>query len=153
MWWAWNPPLFIYYFDYIAIVQQSKEPLILFSETEGGVDGLLLFSRIVVSDSSVTPQTVAHQTPLFIGFPRQEYWSGWPFPSLEDLPDPGIKSVSPTLAGGFFTTQPPGKPVSQMVKCSIMTHSKYTQTAGVYTHSRRLRSRRLSSGWFPTSGE
>ena len=41
------------------------------------------------------------------GFPRQEYWSGLPFPSLGDLPDSGIKPASPALAGGFFTTEPP----------------------------------------------
>ena len=40
---------------------------------------------------------------------QQEYWSGLPFPSLEDLPDPGIKPVSSALAGRFFTTEPPGK--------------------------------------------
>ena len=45
-----------------------------------------------------------------MGFPRQEYWSGLPFPSPGDLPDPGIESMSPALAGGFFTTEPPGKP-------------------------------------------
>ena len=39
---------------------------------------------------------------LSVGFPRQEYWSGLPFPSPGDLPDPGIKPVSPALAGGFF---------------------------------------------------
>ena len=47
------------------------------------------------------------------GFPRQEYWGGLPFPSPRDLPDPGIKpksSASPALIGGFFTTEPPGKP-------------------------------------------
>ena len=42
-------------------------------------------------------------------FARQENWSGLPFPSPEDLPDPGIKIESPALAGGFFTTEPPGK--------------------------------------------
>ena len=47
--------------------------------------------------------------PLSMGFPRQEYWSGLPFPSPGDLPDPGIDPVSPALAGGFFTTEPPGK--------------------------------------------
>ena len=55
----------------------------------------------------VTPGTVAHQTPLPMGFPRQEYWSELPFPSPGDLPDPGIKPeslVPPALAGGFFTT-------------------------------------------------
>ena len=44
-------------------------------------------------DSFVTPQTVAHWAPLPMGFPREEYWSGSPFPSLGDLPDPGIKPV------------------------------------------------------------
>ena len=48
--------------------------------------------------------------PLSIGLPRQEYWSGLPFPSPGGLPDPGIKPESPALAGGFFTTKPPGKP-------------------------------------------
>ena len=60
----------------------------------------------VVSDS-VTPWTVAHQAPLSMEFPRQEYLSGLPFPSPGDLPDPGIKPASPVypaLAGGFFTT-------------------------------------------------
>ena len=45
-----------------------------------------------------------------MGFPRQEYWSAWPFPSPGDLPDPGIEPASPALAGGFFTTAPAGKP-------------------------------------------
>ena len=45
------------------------------------------------------------------GFPRQEYWSGLPFPSSGDLPDPEIKPMSPALAGGFFTNEPPGKPI------------------------------------------
>ena len=60
-----------------------------------------------------TPQTVAHQAPLSMGFSRQEYWSGVPFPTPGDLPDPGVepKSLSfPALAGRFFTTEPPGKP-------------------------------------------
>ena len=56
------------------------------------------------------PWTVAHQAPLSTGFPRQEYWNGLPFPSRGDLPDPGIEPVSPALAGGFFTTESPGKP-------------------------------------------
>ena len=42
----------------------------------------------------VTPGTVACQAPLSMGFPRQEYWSGLPFPSPGDLPDPGIKPTS-----------------------------------------------------------
>ena len=60
----------------------------------------------------VTPWTIAHQTPLSIGFPRQAQWSGLLFPPLDDLPDPKIKPaspLSPALAGGFFVIEPPGK--------------------------------------------
>ena len=63
-----------------------------------------------MSDSLLTPWTVICQVPLSIGFPRQEYWSRLPFPSSGSLPDPGVKPVSPTLVGGFFTTEPPEKP-------------------------------------------
>ena len=61
----------------------------------------------------VTLWTVAHQAPLSMGFPRQEYWSRLPFPPPGDLPDPGIEpasAMSPALAGRSFTTEPPGKP-------------------------------------------
>ena len=54
-----------------------------------------------------TPWTVGCQAPLSMGFPRQEYWSGVPFPTPGDLPDPGIGCPSlgpPALAGGFFFT-------------------------------------------------
>ena len=47
-----------------------------------------------------------------MGFSRQEYWSGLPRPSPGDLPDPGIEAASPTRAGAFFTTEPPGKPLA-----------------------------------------
>ena len=57
---------------------------------------------------SLTPWTEARQAPLSITFPR--YRSGLPFPSLGDLPDPGIELASPVLEGGIFTTEPPGKP-------------------------------------------
>ena len=66
-----------------------------------------------MSDSFATPWTVAHQAPLFTGFPRQEYWSGLPFPSPGNIPDPGIKPMSLTLAGRFFTTEPPEKAQSR----------------------------------------
>ena len=66
-----------------------------------------------VAANSVTPWTVAHQAPLSMGFSRQEYWSGLPFPSPGDLPNPGIEPespVCPALAGRFATTEPPGNP-------------------------------------------
>ena len=54
---------------------------------------------------------VALQALLTMGFPRQEYWNGLPFPSLGDLPNPGTEPESPALAGGFFTTESSRKPV------------------------------------------
>jgi len=61
----------------------------------------------------VTPWTLTHQSLLFMGFPRQEYWSRLPFPPPGHLPNPGIEPsspVAPALAARFFTTEPPGKP-------------------------------------------
>ena len=66
------------------------------------------------------PWTVACQAPLSMEFSRQEYWSRWPFSSLGDLPDSGIKPTSlvfPALAGRFFTTVAPGKPILYIVVC------------------------------------
>ena len=60
----------------------------------------------------VTLQTVACQAPLSMGLSRQEFWSGLPCPPPRDLPDPGVEPASPALTGGFFTTEPPGKPLS-----------------------------------------
>ena len=54
----------------------------------------------------VTPWTVAHQAPLSMGFSRQEYWSGLPFPSPGDLPDPGIEPGSPALQADSLPTEP-----------------------------------------------
>ena len=56
------------------------------------------------------PWTVAHQARLSMRFSRQEYWSGLPFPSPGDLPDPGIKPRSPALQADALTSEPPGKP-------------------------------------------
>ena len=56
------------------------------------------------------PMDYSLQNPLSMGFPRQNYWSALPFPSLGDLRDPEIKPPSPALAGKIFTTEPPGKP-------------------------------------------
>ena len=54
--------------------------------------------------------TVARQAPLSEGFSRQEYWSGLPFPSREDLPDPGTEPGSPVLQADALSSEPPGKP-------------------------------------------
>ena len=66
-----------------------------------------LFSRVQLF---VTPGTVAYQAPPSMGFSRQECWSGLPFPSPGDLPDPGIKPGSPALQADALPSEPPGKP-------------------------------------------
>ena len=57
-----------------------------------------------------TPWTITYQAPLFMGFSRQEYWSGLPFPSPGDLPDPRIEPGFPTLQIDTLLSEPPGKP-------------------------------------------
>ena len=64
-----------------------------------------------MSDSFVTPWTAVHQAPLSMEFSRPDYWSGLPFSSPRDLPDPGIELTFLALAGGFFITEPPGKSI------------------------------------------
>ena len=71
-----------------------------------GSDGLVTKLCLTLA----TPWTVACQAPLSMGFSRQEYYSGLPFPSPGDLPNPRTESVSFALAGGFYTTEPTGQP-------------------------------------------
>ena len=74
---------------------QTNEPKLL-GMGQRPVLLLLLFSRSVVSDwLSATPRLIALQAPLSMWFPRQAYWSGWPFPSPGGLPNPGIESTPP----------------------------------------------------------
>ena len=77
---------------------------------------------------TATPWTVAHQALPSMGFSKQEYWSGLPFPSPGDLPDPEIKLVSPALEGMFFTTKseaaalanPPNQGLSECYACGTL---------------------------------
>ena len=86
--------------------------IILFLSTCHTLSSIIgwLFSHLIVSNSFVTLWTIAHQAPLSMKFPRQEYRSKLPFPSPRDLPNVEIKPTSPTLAGGFSTAEPPEKP-------------------------------------------
>ena len=75
-----------------------------------------------------TSQTVAHKIPLFMGFSRQEYWSGLPFLSPEDLPNPGNKPVTPALQAASLLSQSPEKPkfmflthVSRFLKIALLS--------------------------------
>ena len=64
-----------------------------------------------MSDSSAIPWTVPRQAPLSMGFPRREYWSGLPFPSPGDVPDPGIEPGSPPLQADSLPSESQGSSV------------------------------------------
>ena len=68
-----------------------------------------------------TPWTITYQTPLFMGFSKQEYWNGFPFPSPGDFPDPGLKPRSPALQADALPSEPPGKPKN--VQTTVQLHS------------------------------
>ena len=69
----------------------------------------------------VTPWTVACQAPLSMGFSRQEYWSGLPFPSPGDLPNSGIKPRSPALQTDALPSEPPEKPIDGQKNYQIIS--------------------------------
>ena len=69
------------------------------------------------------PWTVAYQAPLSMGFSRQEYWSGLPFPSPGDLPNTGIKPGFPALQADSLTSEPPGKPGIKPVSPAVEEES------------------------------
>ena len=76
-----------------------------------------------VMSNSVTPWTVAHQAPPSMGFSRQGYWNGLPFPSPGDLPDPGIEpafAVSPVSQADSLPAEPTGKPVVSYLSVSLL---------------------------------
>ena len=72
---------------------------------------------------------VARQAALSVGFSRQEYWSGLSFPPPGDLPDPGMEPGCPALAGGFFTTEPPGSPDADVSSLRALLWMLFSVTA------------------------
>ena len=105
----------------------------------------VLRSRSATSNSAIL-WTVARQSPLPMGFSRQGNWSGLPYPPPGDLLGPGIEHeslLSSALAGGFFTTEPPGKPTS-LPQCSCRISQHALQPAG-YSGRRRTRTIAFSS--------
>ena len=78
----------------------------------------------------MTPWTVAYQAPLSMGFSRQEYWSGVPFPSPGDLPDSGIKPGSPVLQTDAVPSEPPGKPKGDAVATWAGNQTRASRVAG-----------------------
>ena len=95
------------------------------SESESEVTQLCL---------TATPWTVAHQAPPSMGFSRQEYWCGLPFPSPGDLPDPGIEPRSPALQADTLTSEPPGKPQGHQPACKWQSQSLNSGPSNSRTH-------------------
>ena len=87
--------------------------------TPGSNLGLLHCRQILYQLSHKgKPWTVVCQAPLSMEFSRQEYWSGLPFPSTGDLPNPGIKPGSPALQADSLPSEPPGKPLNELTMSS-----------------------------------
>ena len=98
--------IFIVFSSYVATAFRFK-PSIFYCDS-------LCVCVCSVSWLCLTLWTIASQAPLSMEFSRQEYWSRLPFPTPGDLPDQGMEPTSlvpPALAGGFFTTESPGKPI------------------------------------------
>ena len=89
-------------------------------DSEGSRILLLLFSHSVMSNSFLTPWTIACKVPLSMEFSRQEYWSGLPFPSLGDLPDPGTKPASLALQADSLLSKPPGTEKAMAPHSSVL---------------------------------
>ena len=118
----WFNFLYNFFFIILQILAIHSRMICLKSDLNIHVCGI---SCWVVSNSFATPRTVASQASLSMGFPWQEFWSRFPFPSLGDLPDVRTEPMSPALASKFFTTEPPGRPhiyiVLNVVKEGILT--------------------------------
>ena len=117
---------------------QGPEPtqLTVFSPLTWGVIG---------TRTSVTPWTGARQAPLSMGFSRQEHWSGLPFPSPGDLPDPGIEPKSPALQADSLPSEPPGKPFRDYTPLYFPSHLSESDLAPRAMYS--LENRQLNIPW------
>ena len=99
------------YFGHLLWIADSLEKTLMLGKMKAGGEvkwSEAKWSRSVVSDSAI-PWTVAYHAPPSLGFSRQDYWSGLPFPSPGDLPNPGIEPGSPVLQADALPSEPPGK--------------------------------------------
>ena len=96
-------------------------------------------------NSLANPWSVAYQAPLSMEFCRQQYWSGLLFPSSEYFPNSGIKSMSPALAGRFFTSQPPEKLFTISSPHSLPSCNLSSLVAQMVKHLPTMRETRVQS--------
>ena len=99
---------------------------------------LFWYRYVIVVVWFVTTWTLAHQSPLSMGFSRQGHWSGLPFPSPGELPDSGIKPASPALAGVFFTAEPLGNPLDMLPQLKTTERKKEWRRKGSYRKSEMI---------------
>ena len=99
---------------------KSQTPEFVAGCHTGGLGGLGLVAQLC--PTLAAPWTVAHQAPVSMGFSRQEDWSGLPFPSPGDLPNPGMEPGSPEFEADSLSTEPQGKPYHIVKGCSLMYH-------------------------------
>ena len=101
--------------------------------TSGQILSVQSLSRVRLSE---TPWTLAYEASPSMGFSRQEYWSGLPFPSPGDLPDPGIEPRSPALQAAL-TSEPQGKPMAESeekLKSLLMKVKVESEKVGLTLH-------------------
>ena len=113
-----NALFFLVIFPLIILIFQGilTFPLLPFQEIRNRLRKELTDCALLsCTQLFVIPWTVAHQAPLSIEFSRQKYWSGLPFPSPGDLPNPGIESQSPALQADSLPPEPPEKPEMAML--------------------------------------
>ena len=104
----------------------------------------------VVDEIIATSWTVAQQAPPFMGFSRQEYWSGLPFSSPGDLPNPGIEPTSPALQADALTSEPPGRQQMKSLKECLQRREdnlRLRLEALQYLNDRQRRSTQQNSRW------
>ena len=109
--WATREALIYKHFDFDIYVQFEDVRYEIYSYITFHISGniaSLMLSCSLLSDS-LTSWAVAHEAPLFMGYPRQEYWSGLPFPPPGNLPDPGIEWVFSALQADSLPSEPSGK--------------------------------------------
>ena len=94
--------------DTTEATQQQQQPLSLINRVLGLNPLKVKVKSLSLVRLFVTPLTVTYQAPLSMGFSRQEYWSGLPFPSPGELPNPGIEPGSPALQADALPSEPPG---------------------------------------------
>ena len=107
---------------------------VLITKKKGKYVRLCMFTKLITGNHFIIreiPCTAACESPLSMGFSRQEYWSGWPFPSLRDLPHPGTEPGSPALQSDSLSSDPPGKTPSQYI-CISNHHVVHLQLAQYY---------------------